>query len=215
MSIRTDLALERRACAKDPGDKHIRVRERRRASAQITEIEVRTAAGAKELGKPTGRYITLEIPEFAHDSELLDGRLTALAEELRALLPKAGGVLVAGLGNEDITPDALGPRTAHGIFATRHIKEPFARSLGLSGLREVSAVSFGVLGQTGLESAEALLGLVRTIRPAAVVVVDALASRSPVFIVVSTPMPKRYLQHRPYAEHSFETFIESIEYVRV
>ncbi len=178
MSIRTDLALERRACTKDPGEAHVRVRERRRASAQITEIEVRTAAGAKELGKPAGRYITLEIPEFAHDSELLDGRLTALAEELRALLPKAGGVLVAGLGNEDITPDALGPRTAHGIFATRHIKEPFARSLGLSGLREVSAVSFGVLGQTGLESAEALSGLVRTIRPAAVVVVDALASRS-------------------------------------
>ncbi len=178
MSIRTDLALERHAILKERAGGHVRVRKRQRGAAQVTEITVCGTEGARELGKPAGRYITLEVPEFSHDSELLDGRLRAMTEELRALLPKTGGVLVAGLGNEDITPDALGPRTAHGIFATRHIGQALAQKLGFPALREVSAVSFGVLGQTGLESAEALAGLVRTIRPAAVVAVDALASRS-------------------------------------
>ena len=101
-----------------------------------------------------------------------------MTETLSSLLPKDGAVLVAGLGNPDITPDALGPRTARGVFATRHIDKALAQSLGFSELREVCAVCFGVLGQTGMETAEALRGMVGTVHPCAVITVDALASRS-------------------------------------
>lgn len=178
MQIRTDLALEQRELMTGKATDNVLVRKRRLGAAEITEVEVCNAAGEKELGKPQGKYITVEIPEFAHDSELLDGRLTAMTETLSSLLPKDGAVLVAGLGNPDITPDALGPRTARGVFATRHIDKTFAQSLGFSELREVCAVCFGVLGQTGMETAEALRGMVDTVHPCAVITVDALASRS-------------------------------------
>lgn len=178
MQIRTDLALERRELITGETSENVQVRKYTRGHAEITEIEICNAAGEKELGKPQGKYITVEIPEFAHDSELLDGRLGAMVETLSSLLPKEGAVLVAGLGNIDITPDALGPRTAHGIFATRHIDKALAQNLGFSDLREVCAVTFGVLGQTGLETAEALRGMVDTVHPCAVLTVDALASRS-------------------------------------
>ena len=178
MQIRTDLALEQRELMTGKATDNVLVRKRRLGAAEITEVEVCNAAGEKELGKPQGKYITVEIPEFAHDSELLDGRLTAMTETLCALLPKDGAVLVAGLGNPDITPDALGPRTARGVFATRHIDKALAQSLGFSELREVCAVCFGVLGQTGMETAEALRGMVDTVHPCAVITVDALASRS-------------------------------------
>ncbi len=178
MQIRTDLALEQRELMTGKATDNVLVRKRRLGAAEITEVEVCNTSGEKELGKPQGKYITVEIPEFAHDSELLDGRLTAMTETLSSLLPKDGAVLVAGLGNPDITPDALGPRTARGVFATRHIDKALAQSLGFSELREVCAVCFGVLGQTGMETAEALRGMVGTVHPCAVITVDALASRS-------------------------------------
>lgn len=138
-----------------------------------------TGAGAQELGKPKGKYITAEIPEFSHDSELLDERLDVMTELIRELLPTpCSNVLVAGLGNDNITPDALGPKTARGIFATRHINKSLANDLGFPDLREVSSVTFGVLGQTGLETAESIRGIVNTVYPSAVITVDALAARS-------------------------------------
>lgn len=179
MEFRTDLAVERRALCKDRHSENVRMQTRTRGEVKITEIEVLNEAGAEEIGKPKGKYITLEIPEFSHDSELLDGRLSALTDTLSDLLPdRNGSVLVAGLGNESITPDALGPKTARGIFATRHIDKQMAVGLGFPDLRPVSAVTFGVLGQTGLETAEALKALADAIHPCAVITVDALAARS-------------------------------------
>lgn len=179
MNFRTDLAVERQSITENMHSENIRVETRTRGEVKITEIEVRNDAGAKEIGKPKGKYITLEIPEFSHDSELLDGRLSALTDTICDLLPtENGAVLVAGLGNEDITPDALGPKTAHGIFATRHIDKKTAATLGFPDLRSVSAITFGVLGQTGLETAEALKALVKEVHPRAVITVDALAARS-------------------------------------
>ena len=158
---------------------NVAVRQYARQNANVTEIEILNDEGAQELGKPKGKYITMEIPAFSHDSELLDGRLTAMTESIRTLLPDEDGpVLVAGLGNEDVTPDALGPRTAHGIFATRHIDRALASALGFGELRDVCAITFGVLGQTGMETAETIRGIVNTIHPAAVITVDALAARS-------------------------------------
>ena len=178
MDFRTDLAVEQREMTAKHSD-NVAVRQYARQNANVTEIEILNDEGAQELGKPKGKYITMEIPAFSHDSELLDGRLTAMTESIRTLLPDEDGpVLVAGLGNEDVTPDALGPRTAHGIFATRHIARALASELGFGELRDVCAITFGVLGQTGMETAETIRGIVNTIHPAAVITVDALAARS-------------------------------------
>ena len=178
MDFRTDLAVEQREMVAIHSD-NVAVRQYARQNANVTEIEILNDEGAQDLGKPKGKYITMEIPAFSHDSELLDGRLTAMTESIRTLLPETDGpVLVAGLGNEDVTPDALGPRTAHGIFATRHIDRALASELGFGELRDVCAITFGVLGQTGMETAETIRGIVNTIHPAAVITVDALAARS-------------------------------------
>lgn len=179
MDFRTDLAVERREICENRDSENVTVENTSEGCVKITRIEIQNEAGAEELGKPKGKYITAEIPEFAHDSELLDERLDVLTALIRELLPTpCGNVLVAGLGNENITPDALGPKTARGIFATRHIHKKLAEELGFPELREVSSVTFGVLGQTGLETAESIRGIVNTVYPSAVITVDALAARS-------------------------------------
>ena len=88
-----------------------------------------------------------------------------------------GLVLVAGLGNVEITPDALGPKAASKVLATRHIRGEVARSTGLDRLRAVAVVNTGVTGQTGIETGELLQGVIKNIRPSAMIAVDALASR--------------------------------------
>ena len=100
-----------------------------------------------------------------------------LSAELCKLLPDHGTILVAGLGNESITPDALGPRATRRLFATRHINGEIARVTGFQNLRPVAALCPGVLGQTGIETAEILESVVRGISPSAVIVIDALSSR--------------------------------------
>ena len=176
MQRRTDLALEQQELygGTVPG---VQTETASSQSAQITRMQVLNEEGAKEMGKPVGTYITIEVPPFSDDGSPNDGRREAITHELESLLPKEGLILIAGLGNSDITPDALGPKTAAGIFATRHISGELARSVGLGELRPVAAVAPGVLGKTGIETAEILSGIVQRIQPAAVIVIDALASR--------------------------------------
>ena len=112
------------------------------------------------------------------NADLFSGRLTALSEELSSLIPKEGTVLVVGLGNEKITPDALGPRCVSLILATRHISEEFAKAIGFEKLRSVAAIVPGVLGTTGIETAESIEGIAERIKPSCVIVIDALAARS-------------------------------------
>lgn len=145
-------------------------------NSSVTEIRVTSDEGAEAIGKPVGRYITVEIPSFSSDGELLDGRLDSLVEELSELVPKEGTVLVAGLGNRTLTADALGPECAEKIFATRHIGKELAASLGLEELRPVAAVSPGVLGKTGIEAMEVIGGVAERIKPSCIIAVDALAA---------------------------------------
>lgn len=178
MNCRTDIALERQEMLSENAQKGIKVNRWEKDKAQVTEIEVLNDFGAESINKPIGRYITVEVPEFSHESELLDGRLTALTESIKNLIPNnAEKVLVVGLGNENITPDALGPLCARQIFSTRHIKGEIIKDLGIKNMKSVASVSTGVLGQTGIESAEYIKGIVNLINPDAVIVVDALASR--------------------------------------
>lgn len=177
MNFRTDLVLERRELVGEAHVPGVNQVTREKENAKITEIQVQTEEGAQAIGKPIGKYITVEVPNFANETDLLDGRLNAIADELKSMLPTEGCVLVVGLGNNDITPDALGPKCVSQIFATRHIGSDLAMSIGLPGLRAVAALTPGVLGQTGMETSEIVAAVVERIRPTAVIAIDALAAR--------------------------------------
>ncbi len=177
MSIRTDLAIECREQITDEiegiSSEHLSF-----DSVSITRLNILTADAANKLGKPTGTYITVDVPPFADDAPTDDKLITAIKTELLRLLPKDGTVLMIGLGNTDITPDAFGPKTADRVLATRHITGELSKSAGLGELRGVAVIAPGVLGQTGIETVEILSGIVDKIKPCCVIAVDALASRS-------------------------------------
>ncbi len=179
MNFRTDLALER----KEYTDRHsldgIISHKKTVDGITVDTITVTNEQGERALGKPKGTYITVETVPFTKNSDLFSPSLYVLRDELKSLLPEGRGcVLVAGLGNEDITPDALGPRCISLLFATRHIPQALAREIGFSQLRPVAGIVPGVLGKTGMESSEIICGVVKKIKPSAVIVIDALASRS-------------------------------------
>ena len=160
MIFRTDLALENT----DPS----RQSRQEKDGCVITRIDEKGNA-----------YVTLEVKSISDHLDSSNGLLTQISEELRTLLPKHGPVLVAGLGNRAITPDALGPLAVEKVMATRHIKGELARVTGLDKLRPVAVVSPGVLGCTGIEAFELLEALVKETKPSAVIAIDALAARSP------------------------------------
>ena len=168
---RTDLALEahelRRASGALSG---VTTREREAHGCRVTAVELTTPAAAEALGKPMGTYVTLDLRGA-------DGgdAARALGAELRALL---GGTperaLVVGLGNDAMTPDAIGPRAAARVLVTRHLRQ----SRAFAAFASVSVLTPGVLGRTGLEAAETIRGAVAAAKPDVVLALDALASRS-------------------------------------
>lgn len=179
MDFRTDLALERREMLEEDIS-GIEVSESENDECKTTVIEIKTESAAKRLGKGVGKYITLEMNAFSDEAAVSDGRLDALIQSVKKLLPEGDGtVLVAGVGNEHITSDALGPMTASYIFATRHIKGELQRAAGFSeSLRPVAVVRAGVLGETGIESGEYIKSVCQAVKPQCVITVDALAAGS-------------------------------------
>ncbi len=178
MEIRTDLALEKHESLSGNVPPGVRLSREEGEAAVTTRIEVLNKDGARALGKPEGVYYTVETDGFPDASSLCDDRLYALRKALKELVPETGTILVVGLGNPRITPDALGPECASMIFSTRHMSEDVLRELGLPCLRRVCAVSPGVTGQTGLEASEIIAGICENVKPAAVITVDALAAGS-------------------------------------
>lgn len=178
MSFRTDLALEAAEphAAKLP--KGVAQSERIEGNLTINRVEISDSSAAKLIGKPVGNYVTVTVPAFSGASELSEEEICAVAKEISDMLPDSGLTLVVGLGNNDITPDAIGPRTARQVLATRHISADAARKSGLPGLRPTASIAPGVLGQTGMETAEIICSLVKDLKPSAVIVIDALAARS-------------------------------------
>lgn len=178
MIFRTDLALERHEMLNKEQVEGVHYEIKQIDEAKITLVEVLNELGENQVGKPKGKYYTVDIPEFSHETELLDGRLKALTSVISDLLPKGEKtVLIVGIGNDNITPDALGPLCAEQIFSTRHIETEFSKELGLPQFNSVASISTGVLGQTGIETAEYIKGIVDLINPKAVIAIDALASR--------------------------------------
>ncbi len=175
MDYRTDLALEEH---EQRGECYgVKNEERTLDDVTVSRITVENERGARSLGKPIGCYVTVEMPPLTDNAFTPDERYEAISAELGALLPDEGTVLAVGLGNSRITPDALGPRTASQIAATRHITDELYRTAGFNYLRPCAVIAPGVLGQTGIEVIDLLRSLCAEIKPAAVIVIDAMASR--------------------------------------
>lgn len=176
MIFRTDLAIEADILSQ-PKTEGIVSKNEKVGSVDITRINIENDEASKKIGKPRGTYITLEFPALTDHFESTDEKIITVSNEIRNLLPKDGLVLVVGLGNSNITPDALGPQTADFILATRHIQGEIARSTGLDKLRSVAVLAPGVLGQTGVESAELIKSISDSLKPSVIILIDALASK--------------------------------------
>ena len=178
MAFRTDLAVEaienHKSAAALP---HVRQSDRTLEGFAVHEVRILSEDAAREIGKPQGRYLTLELDALIRrEEDAFPRACKALSTLLRELLPHPndGPVLIAGLGNRMITPDAIGPQTADHVIATRHL---VAQSPAIfADWRPVSALAPGVLGQTGVETGEVICGVLDRVRPAAVIAVDALAA---------------------------------------
>jgi len=144
-----------------------------------TWVEIRNEVGAREMGRPVGNFVTVESPQMkendldAHDEiiKITADRLVELAK-----LSADDVILIIGLGNSHVTPDALGPRVAAKTLVTRHVMEELTPELG-DAVRAVAAVAPGVMGTTGIETAEVVRGLVARVKPDLVIAIDALAAR--------------------------------------
>ncbi|URZ15747.1 GPR endopeptidase [Clostridium felsineum] len=184
-NVRTDLAVEARElyCKEKEEDKHgIKVSTKKIEDINITTVDVLNEEGEEKIRKPKGTYITLDIPKVTlYDSEdiediskVLAGELTDITNKIK--LNESMTVLVVGLGNWNITPDALGPKVVDKLMVTRHLKKYIPDSID-EGIRPVCAVAPGVLGITGMETGEIIRGIVQNIKPDVVICVDALAAR--------------------------------------
>lgn len=173
--FRTDLAMETLGQG-GAAVEGVRVSTHRVGGVTHTRIRIEKQSAAELMGRRPGEYITLEYHDLprcdAHTRDLL---ARMVAQGVRSLLPPEGEVLVVGLGNRNVTADALGTRVVERMLVTRHLRQAMARELR-GKLRGVSAIAPGVLGLTGIETAELCRGLVRHVNPTAVIAIDALAA---------------------------------------
>ena len=184
---RTDLALEdkERFDAQHVEIAGVEVKEYqcKESDIRVTEVNIVTENGAKTMGKPVGSYRTMELNELhLSDEESMEMVATELAKQLEEIFPikkEEYTVLVVGLGNRQVTPDALGPYMIERLEITRHVIREFGTfAFGTNMRNMVSAIAPGVMGQTGMESFEIVKGITDMIQPDAVIVVDALAARN-------------------------------------
>ncbi len=178
---RTDLAAEaHKLCCDDANLTQIegvKARESTKHGIRMTEVRVIDEQGARTIGKPCGTYTTIEAPQLKYSPEQGEIAAECLAEAIRSTgcLDPEGLTLVAGLGNRDITPDTIGIRAAEGVLVTNHLAGTLPKSLAgrLSG---VCVLIPGVLGTTGMETAEVIKAVVQQTEPSCVIAVDALAA---------------------------------------
>lgn len=186
-NVRTDLALEQRERfvsdqIEIPG---VAVEETYddMCEVRVTTVRIETENGAAVMGKPVGNYITLEAPKMAEADESYHREISGkLMEVLEGCLPEkedGQSILIIGLGNRNVTPDALGPLVVEHLDITRHLVKEYGKyALGGEAVRLVSAVVPGVMGQTGMETVEIVRGIVEETEPDFVIAIDALAARS-------------------------------------
>ena len=187
-NFRTDLALERRDLYKKAHNIEQEIdgieteEEKVEDLINISRVKITNEKGEEAINKPIGNYITIDIKNLKHIStEEIQKTSEIVTNELKKLIQnqitEKDSILVVGLGNIYVTPDALGPKVINEIDITRHLLQYMPEVLE-EGTREISAISPGVLGTTGIETLEILKGIVENIKPKLLIVIDALASRS-------------------------------------
>lgn len=183
--IRTDLAVE--TSEKRPDGKEISgllvEKEKRGEDITITKVRIETQKAAKTMGKPRGTYISIEADQMMEEDNDYHREISEIfSEQLKNFLPKQyqkKKILVIGLGNREVTPDALGPKVIDQLFITRHLLEEFGKYMvELEECCSISGIVPGVMAQTGMETVEILQGVVVQTKPDIVIAVDALAARS-------------------------------------
>lgn len=185
-SIRTDLALEEKEKFESDNvevqgvvltEEYDEEREIR-----FTTVKIETEKGAKTMGKPVGTYITVEAPNMAVPDEDYHREISReLATTIRKMLPRQEEyqALIVGLGNRQVTPDALGPYVVDHLNITRHIIKEYGRyAMGEEHVQSVSAIAPGVMGQTGMETVEIIRGVAVETKPDFIIAIDALAARN-------------------------------------
>ncbi len=180
MAVRTDLVIETREMF--AGEiSGVESRKQDTDGITVTHVEITTSDGAQKIGRPMGNYVTIEITSLETENEDLCIRgAKAVGDELKKMIKSIspeGSVLIACLGNQYITPDSIGPKTLNKLLVTRHITKDAGGNLDFD-VRPVSAIAPGVLGLTGIETKEIILGVAERIKPSVIIAVDALASRS-------------------------------------
>ncbi|MEG2813216.1 MAG: GPR endopeptidase [Oscillospiraceae bacterium] len=176
MNVRTDLAIEQ-ICEINQ-ENGIKKTDKTTNGILTVEIEILNKKASQQIKKPMGRYLTIHLNSMQNSLANFENIIKTFATNLKSLLDEnIKSALIVGLGNDSITPDALGTMTIKNIFATRHIKKSIQDEIGLVGIFPVCAIAPGVLGQTGIESAEIVNSLVKTCKPDVVIVVDALAAK--------------------------------------
>ena len=186
-NFRTDLAVERNDIYKRVNNIQneidgVKIENESQEDIEISRVRIISEEGEKKLGKPIGNYITLDVKNIKIvDDEKIEQIAEVVADELRNVIGEhindTEDILVVGLGNIYVTPDALGPKVVPHIEVTRHILEYMPKAMP-EDTRPVSAISPGVLGTTGIETMEVLKGIVDNTHPKLLIVIDALASRS-------------------------------------
>ena len=186
-SIRTDLALEdkERFESDNVEVQGVSLKEDydEEREIKVTTVKIETENGAKVMRKPVGTYITMEAPNMAvPDEDYHDEISKELAKFLARFIKKDKedySILVVGLGNRKVTPDALGPYVVDNLNITRHIVKEYGKyAMGEEDVRLVSAIVPGVMAQTGMETVEIIKGIVKETKPDMMIAVDALAARS-------------------------------------
>lgn len=183
--IRTDLALEsKERLEKDRDEMRGIIFEEQfdeKRNVTITRVKIETENGAKAAGKPIGTYLTLEAPDMAMADEGSHREVSeVLAEQLQQLLGEnIESVLVVGLGNREVTPDALGPEVIGNLYITRHILREYGHyAFPQRKVASISGIVPGVMAQTGMETLEIIKGIIKETQPQCVIAIDALAARS-------------------------------------
>lgn len=175
MSKRTDLAVEMIDENASLLPKGIKRKIRKSSACTITEIIVTDEVAGLRIGKTRGRYVTVETDRLSANPDDFNEQAANIASEIISLKGEGKTGLIAGLGNSDITPDALGPLVISQIIATRHLRSELPQGHALAELNQVSAISPGVMGQTGIEAAEIIKAICERVKPDFLIAIDALA----------------------------------------
>lgn len=181
-SIRTDLAMEACELLKSKEENvvdGIKSSTKSKKDIEITFVEIYNEKGSKAVGKPLGKYITVEAPKIRVNDIDVKERVIKETADMLALLIKPNrykNILIAGLGNRFITPDSLGPKVISKVLVTRHIKDTLPENID-DNVASVAAIAPGVMGITGIETGEILAGIVDKIKPDLLIAIDALAAR--------------------------------------